>query len=209
MPKAAKGNSGVVLLISILGGALLLLSCCCAGGVAGWYVFFQSGTILSVAKLDPDNVQNTRAWAEKTVARLKEIEAKGDQAATDREVVKLEKEMQAALVGKKTRWALVVYGVKNGNEADLEQFFGNDDGFEGGRKRRKLYFRIYYAEDGDEVLVGEFNPQQAKGSRFTLQRTIIEANIRKRDTNWKMPNSNNGVDVLDTFCVDIIVKRQQ
>ena len=63
-----------------------------------------AGPGFTAARLDPDNVENTRAWAEKAVARLKELEAKGDRKATDAEVARLEKEMRAALQDKKIRW---------------------------------------------------------------------------------------------------------
>jgi hypothetical protein len=172
--------------------------------------------VFAAAKLDPDNVENTRAWAEKAVARLKELEAKGNRGATDAEVAKLEKEMRDALQDKKIRWALVIDGVRQDGEVDLEQFFGKDDGKipdgeEAGKRRRKLYFRIYLDGDGDEVRIGnEIDQQQAvKGNRFTLQRQVIEVNIRQRDTNWRSRNRwTDVVDVLDTFCVDIIVKRK-
>src|SRR5262245_19989031 len=57
------------------------------------------------ARLDLDNVENMRAWAETAVARLKELEAKGNRAATDAEVAKLEKEMRDALQEKTIRWS--------------------------------------------------------------------------------------------------------
>jgi hypothetical protein len=171
---------------------------------------------LTAARLDPDNVQNTRAWAEKAVARLKELEAKGNRAAADAEVARLEKEMQGSLQDKKIRWSLVINGVRKDGEVDLEQFFGKDDGKvpdgkEAGKPRRKLYLRIYLDADGDEVRIGnEITRDQAvKGTRFTLKRQVIEANIRQRDTNWRSHNRwTDVVDVLDTFCVDIIVKRK-
>lgn len=174
------------------------------------------GTGFTAARLDLNNVENTRAWAEKAVARLKELEAKGDRKATDAEVAKLEKEMRDALQDKKIRWALVIDGVRKDGEVDLAQFFGKDDGkvtegAEVGKLRRKLYFRIYLDADGDEVRIGgEITKDQAvKGSRFPLARTVIETNIRQRDTNWSSRNRwTDVVDVLDTFCVDIIVKRK-
>jgi hypothetical protein len=175
-----------------------------------------AGPGFTAAKLDPDNVENTRAWAEKAVARLKELEAKGDRKATDAEVARLEKEMRDALQDKKIRWALVIDGARKDGEVDLAQFFGNDDGKipdgkEAGKKRRKLYMRVYLAADGDEVRIGdEIDAQQAmKGNTFTLERQVIETNIRQRDTNWRSRNLwTDVVDVLDTFCVDIIVKRK-
>jgi hypothetical protein len=170
----------------------------------------------TVARLDPGNVENTRAWAEEAVAHLKELEAKGNRAATDAEVARLEKEMRDALQDKKLRWALVIDGVRQDGEVDLEQFFGKDDGKisdgkEAGKRRRRLTMRIYLDAGGDEVRIGdEITKEQAvKGSRFPLERQVIETNIRQRDTNWSSHNRWTGVvDVLDTFCVDIIVKRK-
>jgi hypothetical protein len=213
-------KSNAVLLISILIGVPVLLTCCCSVGVGGWWVFFRSGALgvpgFSAAKLDTGNVENTRAWAEKSVARLKELEAKGNRAATDAEVAKLEKEMRDALEGKQIRWSLVIEGVRDDGEVNLAQFFGKDDGRfkdgeDAGKKRRKLYMRIYLEGGGDEVRIGdEINRSQAaKGSRFTLQRKVIEVNIRQRDENWSSHNTwTDTVEVLDTFCVDIIVKRE-
>jgi hypothetical protein len=158
-------------LISIVVAATVLLTCCCCGGGGAWLVFFRSGSIsvpgLTTARLDPNNVENTRAWAEKAVARLKELEAKGNRAATDAEVARLEKEMRDALLDKKVRWSLVISGVRNDGEVDLDQFFGKDDGKvpdgrDAGKRRRRLYMRIYLAEDGDEVRIGdEINQFQA------------------------------------------------
>jgi hypothetical protein len=175
-----------------------------------------TGPGFTAARLDPDSVENTRAWAEKAIARLKELEAKGDRKATDAEVAGLEKEMRAALQDKKIRWALVIDGARKDGEVDLAQFFGHDngkipDGKEAGKKRRKLYMRIYLDADRDEVRIGdEIDKEQAmKGNSFTLQRQVIETNIRQRDTNWRSRNLwTDVVDVLDTFCVDIIVKRK-
>jgi hypothetical protein len=207
-------------LIAIVAAVVLLLTCCCCGGGGAWMAFFRSGSIsvpgLTTARLDPSNVENTRAWAEKAVARLKDLEAKGNRAATDAEVARLEKEMRDALLDKKVRWSLVISGVRNDGEVDLDQFFGKDDGKvpdgrDAGKRRRRLYMRIYLAEDGDEVRVGdEINQfQAAKGKSLTLQRRVIEVNIRQRDTNWSAYHQWTGVvDVLDTFCVDIIVKRR-
>jgi len=170
----------------------------------------------TAARLDPDNVENTRAWAEQAVARLKGLDAKGDRAATDAAVAKLEKELRDALQDKKVRWSLVIDGVRQDGEVDLEQFFGHDDskvadGPEAGKRRRKLYLRIYLDAAGDEVRVGdEVKQEQAgKGNRFTLQRQVVEVGIRQRDTNWRSHNRwTDVVDVLDTFCVDLIVKRK-
>ena len=167
------------------------------------------------ARLDADNVENTRAWAEKAVARLKELEAKGA-AAADAEVARLEKEMSDALEGKTIRWALAIDGVRPDGEVDLEQFFGKDDGKvtegnEAGKLRHKLYFRIYLDAEPDAVRIGgEITREKArKGKRFTLERQVIETNIRKRDTNWSSRNRwTDVVDVLDTFCIDVIVKRK-
>jgi hypothetical protein len=124
--------------------------------------------------------------------------------------------MRDALQDKNVGWSLVIDGVRKDGEVDLEQFFGTDDGKvsdgpEAGKRRRKLYLRIYLDADGDAVRVGdEIKEQQAvKGNRFTLQRQVIEVNIRQRDTNWRSHNRwTDVVDFLDTFCVDIIVKRK-
>jgi hypothetical protein len=193
-------------------GALLFLAV--LAGCGGGSPMNPTVPVFTAATLDPNNLENTRSWAEKSVARLKELEAKGNRAASDAMVGELDKEMHDALVGKKVRWMFVINGVQDDGEVDLEQFFGHDDGKvvdgpETGQRRRKLYLRIYLDAGGDEVRVGdEINQSQAtKGSQFTLQRTVVEATIR-RDNNWTSPNRwTNVVDRLDTFCVDIIVKR--
>lgn len=169
----------------------------------------------TIPRLELDNVENTRAWAEQAVTRLKALEANGDRSATDAEVAKIEKELHAALQDKEVRWSLVISGVRQDGEVDLEQFYGAGDGKvqgggDAGKPRRKLYFRIYLDADGDEVRVGDEigQPEASKGNRFTLRRKVIETNIRQRDTNWSSPNRWTGVvDVLDTFCMDVIVKR--
>src|SRR5882724_7945217 len=112
MPQDADGKpakkSNTVLLVSIIGGVCVLLTCCCGTGVGTWFFFFRTGAAgdlgvpgLTAANLDANNLENTRAWAEKTAAKLKAIDAKGNRAATDTEVAKIEKEMRDALVGKK------------------------------------------------------------------------------------------------------------
>ncbi len=216
--KTPPKKANTVVLISILATVPARLSCCCGAGVGTWYAFFRSSTVpgFAAARLDPDNIENTRAWAEKSVVRLKELEAKGNRAATDAEVAKLEQEMRDALQDKKIRWALVINGVRKDGEVDLEQFFGQDDGKvadgpDAGIRQRRLYLRVYLDAEGDAVRIGdEIKPNRAnKGSRFTLQRTVIEANIRQRDKNWSSHNRwTDAVDRLDTFCVDIIVKRK-
>ena len=144
------------------------------------------------------------------------MDAKGKRAATDTEVAKIEKEMRDALVGKKIRWSLAIAGVRDDGEVDLEQFYGNEDGKvaegpDAGKRRRKLYLRVYLEAERDAVRVDDEIPRAkaSKGSRFTLERKVIEVNIRQRDANWSSPDRyTNTVDVLDTFCVDIIVQRQ-
>ena len=71
--KPAK-KSNTVLLVSALVGIPVLLTCCCGTGIGTLFFFFRSGVPgvpgLSGAKLDSDNLENRRAWAEKTVKRL-------------------------------------------------------------------------------------------------------------------------------------------
>jgi hypothetical protein len=216
--KPAKKSSNVVL-VSIVGGVVVLSTCCCGVGIGTWYSFFRTGGLgvpgVTVARLDTNNFENTRAWAEKTVAKLKDLDAKGNRAATDAEVAKIEKEMRDAIVGKEIHWSMIIAGVRDDGEVDLEQFHGKDDGKvpegpDAGKPRRKLYFRVYLEAEVDAVRVGnEITREQArKGSPFPLERKVIEANIRQRDSNWSSRNRyTNSVERLDTFCVDIIVQR--
>jgi hypothetical protein len=217
--KKPRPQSNLLLWGSIAGAAALLLLCCCGvGGVGTYFAVNRGGGVpgFTVAKVDADNVENTRAWAEKTVARLKEIDAKGNKAATDAEVAKAEKELKDALLNKKVRWSLAINGIQDDREVVLEQFFGKDIGkvktdFEAEKPRRKLYMRVYVEEDADGVFLDTDIPRSEarKKNRYTLIRKVIEVNIRQHDENWISPDRwNNCVDILDTFCVDIILKRE-
>src|ERR1043166_2722235 len=160
MPKDANDKStkksNTTLILAIIGGVAVLSTCCCGAGVGSWFFYFRTGAAgvpglsgPAVARLDANNLENTRAWAEKTVAKLKDIDGKGNRAITDAEVAKVEKEMRDAMVGKKIRWSMIIAGVREEGEVDFAQFHGNDDGKiangpDAGKPRRKLYLRLYF-----------------------------------------------------------------
>ncbi len=219
-----RGKPNTILWVSIVLAATFALTCCCGISVGSYFLWNRASGLpgvpgLTGAKLDPNNIENTRQWAEKTVARLKDLEAKGNPAAVDAEATKAEKELKDALLNKNIGWPFVVLGVQDDGEVDLEQFFGKDDGrfpvgddpIRAGKRRRKLYLRIFLDQGGDEVRVGDeiTRAQAVKGSKFTLSRKVIEVNIRQRDVGWLSTDRySDAVDILDTFCVDIIVARR-
>jgi hypothetical protein len=172
------------------------------------------------AVLDPNNVENTRAWAAEAVSRLKEAEASKNEAKTSAELVRVEKELKDGLLGKQVRWTFPVEAVDEG-EVKLETFFGTSAGeFRGddpklkGRPLRRLYLRVYFDAEKDGVKVGdEVTPQEAsrlrKGSFQTVTRTVIEATVTKKQDQWVSTSAySDVVDVLEPFCVTIVLARR-
>jgi hypothetical protein len=218
----------------VLGG---LLAVVCLGGVAvGLYFATKRGgndpagdapggpvarppEAPGRAALDPESVDNTRAWAAEAVKRLKAAEA-GGPAAAKSEVARTEKDLRERLLGKRVRWAFAVQAVDEG-ELKLETFFGTDAGsFQGddpklkGRPMRRLYFRVYLNADEDNVKVGdEVKAAEAQrlrnGGQFTVNRTVTEVTVDVHDK-WFMPDGySNVVDVLEPYCVTVVLSRKK
>ena len=225
MPESAKGSPDkkslwIVLVVVVLGVPLLFL--CCGGIGIAIYFFFPGGRGVpgfTTARIDPNNIQNTRAWAEATVKRLKELDAKGDQVAVQAEMLKAEDALRAALLNKKVHWAFEVNGVED-NKVDVETFFGiragnappPDDPQLKGKPVQKLYLRVFFHEREDGLLVGrDFSPEQAKalrkGTTQTLDRTVTTVEVRGHDGWFSRNPWTDSVDVQDAFCVDIILTR--
>jgi hypothetical protein len=197
---------------------------CCVGGVGIYFAFNWSGAgaapSFTAAKIDPNNLGNTRAWSANTVKRLKEVEAKGNDAATKAEIKKVEQSLKDGLLNKKVHWAFSVNGMQHDAEVDVEQFFGTDDGRApppagpqfNGKPFRKLYFRVFFGKEGDGIMVDtDVSRAQAKllrkGSMQAIDRRVIEVRIDHNDK-WVGTNPwDDRIDVLDTFCITIVVAR--
>jgi hypothetical protein len=199
--------------------ALCLLGCLGVGG----YFLLKKGPGPSPglpgsgrAGLDPNSVENTSAWAEDAVRRMKEAEARG---GADAEVARVEKQVTDGLVGKQVRWAFPVEAVDEG-EVEIDTFFGNPAGkYEGadpqlkGKPLRRVYFRVYFEDEKDDVKVGdEVSELEAarlkKGDRQAVVRTVTKAEVRRHDP-WFMQSGYTGVvDTLEPFCIDVTVRRK-
>jgi len=122
MPAAApRRKQTPILWIAILVAVPLLFLCCGGVGVVALVVANRAretavgDSILpsfTVERIDPDNLENTRAWAESTVKRLKEVESKGNDAATKEEMRKVEQKLKDSLLKKRVRWTFSVYGIE-------------------------------------------------------------------------------------------------
>ena len=163
------------------------------------------------AAIDPNSIENTRAWSAAAVERL------GSGATTPERV---EKELKDGLVGRQVKWAFPVEAVDEG-EVKVDSFFGTDGGpFKGegaefkGRPTRKLYLRVYFDAEKDGILVGRdvTNEEAArlhKGGKQAVTRTVVEATVTKSDGTWVCPSKYSKVlDVLDAYCVTIVVARK-
>jgi hypothetical protein len=160
---------------------------------------------------DPGSVENTRAWAADAVERLR------SRSTTPEEV---EQELKDALVGKQARWTFPVVTVEDG-EVKVDSFFGPPgEPFKGegaelnGRPTRRLYLRIYFDAEKDGIMVGrDITNEEArrvqKGDRQAVTRTVIEASVTKSDGTWVSASKYSQVlDVLDAYCITIVVARK-
>jgi hypothetical protein len=214
-PKRPARNSRVVVWIVL--GSMLLVGCFGVCLIAGVFIWWKTSAVDAVgfsrAAIDTDNVDNTRAWVADAVKRLKE----SGHAAT--QVSRIDKELNAALLGKKVRWTFPVEAVDEG-EVKLDSFFGDggepfrgDDPRLKGKPTRRVYFRVYLKEDKDNVKVGdEITAAQAnllrKGSKWTVARTVTEVSVEKGDEWFYKSAYSDVVDVLDAYCITIVLERK-
>lgn len=225
---APRHKPNTILWIALLLAVPILFLCCGGVGVIALVIANRAsdpsgGGIVpsfTVERPDPDNLENTRAWAESTVKRLKEVEAKDNEAATKEEMRKVEQQLKDTLLNKRVRWTFAFLGIHpGGHEICVEQFFGPDGGpFRGddprfaGKSTRKLYFRVYFNDESDGVFIGtdvsrEKAQRMLPGDKQVVTARVVEVMLRRHD-NWLMPNKwTNGVDVLDDFCITLVIKR--
>src|SRR6266545_2244966 len=205
----------------------LAFVCVCAASVGIYFVVKGAGKKPPAADeppvsvqnaLDPGSVEHTRAWAAELVKRLKEVEDRKNDAATKTEIARVEKEIKDTLLGKQVRWTFSVLAVDEG-ELKMESFFGMDAGwFSGddpklvGRPMRRLYFRVYFADDeavvkvGDEVTAAEAS-RLRNGGTFTVVRTVTEAMLSRHDKWVSASAYSDVVDVLEPYCVTVVLSR--
>jgi hypothetical protein len=213
MPKPSRKppKSNAVLFIVLGSAALVLLGCV---GIGGYFLLKKgSGPSLGLpgrAALDPNDVANTGAWAKDAVGRLKA--GKADAAG-------VEKEAKDSLLGKKVRWSFPVEAVDEG-EVKIDTFFGDAAGkYEGadpklkGKPLRRVYLRVYFEADKDNVKVGdEVSKLEAarlnKGDRLAVVRTVTKVEVRKDDPWFSQSPYTGVVDVLEPFCIDVTVERK-
>jgi hypothetical protein len=229
MPKepAPRRTQSPILWIALLLAVSLFFLCCGGVSVVTYFVVNRvtdsAGGLLpsiTIERPDPDNLENTRAWAASTVKRLKEIESKGDDAATKKEIGKVEQKLKDAFLGKKVRWSFPFIGLhKNGKEVNVDTFFGPDGGpFRGddprwaGKTTRKLYFRVFFGNENDGVLIGrDISREQAnrlrKGDPLAVKEKVTEVLLQHHDKWWLPNNPSGGVDVLDDFCITLTLER--
>jgi hypothetical protein len=105
-------------------------------------------------------------------------------------------------------------------EVKVDSFFGakagpfrSDDPKLNGKPSRRVYLRVYFAGEGDQVMVGrDVSATEAsglrQGSRVTVLRTVSEVTVDKNDP-WFSGSPYTGVvDALEPYCVTITVVRK-
>jgi hypothetical protein len=216
MPTSRKrpARKSHLLLWIVLGSALgvgCLAICLSAGVFVWWRSSAADGPGFSRAALDTENVENTRAWVADAVKRLKESDGRGADV--------VEKELKDALLSKKVRWTFPVEAVDEG-ELKLDTFFGTpgepfggDDLKLKGKPTRRVYLRVYLEADKDNVKVGdEVTAVQArllgKGSKWTVSRTVTEVSVEKGGPWFSASAYTDVVDVLDAYCVTLVLERK-
>jgi hypothetical protein len=207
----------------------IVLGCLAVVGLSiGMFVLLKSSGIPSIssdlpgpgrASLDVNNVEYTRAWVAEAVKRLKDAESGKNDAKTNSEIARVEKELKGSLLGKQVRWTFPVEAVDEG-DVKLDSFFGTSAGeFRGddpklkGKPLRRVYLRVYFAADKDAVKVGdEVTSEEAtrlqKGSKWTIIRTVTEVSLTIHDP-WFSPSAyTDVVDALEPFSVTIELSRK-
>jgi hypothetical protein len=196
-------------------GAVVLL----VGLGIGIYILSRGSELPAVsgaarAVIDPNDAENTAAWAAAAVGRIKDA---GDKA--DAEAARVEKELKDALLGKQVRWTFPGEAVDDG-EVKLDSFFGTaagkyagDDPQLRGKPLRQLHLRVFFADGDSAVQVGkDVSALEAaglrQGSKCAVVRTVTEITVDRHDP-WVSASPYTGVvDVMEPYCVTIIVARK-